>query len=189
MAEVASDRLQLRSTEIGWPLEELWISGQLLDRIDDDLELEHGSVVLMLDLAPNVLPWMAAHPTAEWVAQQLRLGKRPISWHNRPLTWPAWSASDRRVARFWSATYGLDEAVLEAVRSGQPVKVVEPTRQELVAQLGLELTVSSSHLRSILDSYWDHDWRREQRGGTSPEDQLWRAATALMEIEAALTDP
>jgi hypothetical protein len=172
MAEVATDGLQLRSSEIGWPLEELWISGQLLEPIDD---LEHGSVVLVFDLLPAALPWLAAHPTAEWVSEQLRLGKRPISWHNRPRTWPAWNASDRRVARFWSATSGVDEGVLEAVRSGEPTNVVEPSREELLAQLASELPVSSAHLRSVLDNYWDHDWRREQGGRTSPEDQLWRS--------------
>ena len=186
MAEIATDRLRLRSTEIGWPLEELWISGQLLDPIDD---VEHGSVVLVLDLMPDALPWLAAHPRAEWVGEQLRLGKRPIAWHNRPLAWPAWNVSDRRVTRFWSATSGLDEAIVEAVRCGEPASVVEPSRQELVSQLRLELSVSSSHLRSVVDLYWDHDWRRDQRGGTSPEDQLWRAATAVMEIEAALAEP
>lgn len=186
MAEVATDRLPLRSTEIGWPLEELWVSGELLESADD---VEHGSVVLVFDLLPDTLPWLAAHPTAEWVGEQLRLGKRPIAWHNRPLAWPAWNVSDRRVARFWSSTNGLDETVVDALHSGIPVNVVEPSRQELVAQLGVELYVSSSHLRSVLDTYWDHDWRRDQRGGTNPEDQLWRAATAVMDIEAALAEP
>lgn len=95
----------------------------------------------------NPLPWLAAHPTAEWVGEQLRLGKRPITWHNRSLGWPAWNVSDRRAARFWSATNGLDETVVDAVRSGIPVNVVEPSRQELVAQLGVELSISSSHLQ------------------------------------------
>jgi hypothetical protein len=185
MAEVATDQLQFRSSEIGWPLEELWVAGQLLEPID---ELEHGSVVLMLHLQPDELPWLAAHPQAEWVGEQLRLGKRPISWHNRPIGWPAWTYRDRRVARFWSATNGVDQAVIEALRSGDQVKVVEPSRDELDAQLRLELTVSRAHLRSILDSYWDHDWRRAHRGGTSPEDRLWRAATAVTEIESALAD-
>jgi hypothetical protein len=143
----------------------------------------------VLDLPPDALPWLAAHPTAEWVGEQHRLGKRPIAWHNRPLAWPAWTYRGRRVARFWSATNGLDEAVLEALRAGQAVNVVEPSREQLGAQLGLELTVSKGHLRSILDRYWDYDWRRSQRAGTSAEDQLWRAATAVMEIEAALSDP
>jgi hypothetical protein len=185
MAEVATDQLRFRSSEIGWPLEELWVSGQLLEPID---ELEHGSVVLILDLQPGELPWLAVHPKAEWVGEQLRLGKRPISWHNRSIAWPAWTYRDRRVARFWSATHGLDEAVIDGLRFGHPLNVVEPSSDELDAQLRLELIASRAHLRSILDSYWDHDWRRDHRSGTSPEDQLWRAATAVTEIESALAD-
>lgn len=45
-----------------------------------------------------------------------------------------------------------------------------------------------THLRSILDRYWDHEWRRANRHDTIPEDQLWRAATAVTEIEAAIDE-
>lgn len=45
LAEAASDRLPLVATDFGWPLEELWVTGALLDPVD---ELEHGSVVLMI---------------------------------------------------------------------------------------------------------------------------------------------
>lgn len=31
VAEVSSDRLRLRDTTIGWPLEELWVTGELLE--------------------------------------------------------------------------------------------------------------------------------------------------------------
>jgi hypothetical protein len=185
IAENASDHLRLRSTQIGWPLEELWVAGALLD---DDEQFDHGSVVLMIDLPPDELPWLAAHPTAEWIGQQLRLDKRPIAWHYRPLAWPAWTYRNPRVARFWSATNGLDEDLIEALRARRQVHAVEPSHADLAAQLELELIVSKVHLRSMLESYWDPDWRRDNRGSTSPEDQLWRAATAVTEIASALTD-
>lgn len=60
LTEAASDRLPLVATDFGWPLEELWVTGALLDPVD---ELEHGSVVLMIDLPPDELPWLAVHPT------------------------------------------------------------------------------------------------------------------------------
>jgi len=44
LADVASDGLRFVTTEIGWPLAEVWVTGTLLDPVD---ELEHGSVVLM----------------------------------------------------------------------------------------------------------------------------------------------
>ena len=185
LAEAASERLRFRSTELGWPLEELWVAGALLDSID---ELDHGSVVLMLDLPPDELPWLAAHPAAEWIGDQLRLGKRPLWWSYRPTAWPPWTYRDRRVARFWSATTGLDEELIEALRTQRPVTIVEPTQAQLVEQLGIELPAAKAHLRSILGHYWDHEWRRTNRHDTSPEDQLWRAATAVTEIEAAIDE-
>ena len=185
LADVASDGLRLAATEIGWPLAELWVTGALLDPVDD---LEHGSVVLMIDLPPDELPWLAVHPAAEWVGDQLRLGKRPLSWSYRPTAWPPWTYRHRRVARFWSATGGVDVGVIDALRTGRPPTVVEPEQGELRDQLGVEHAAAKAHLRAILDRYWDQDWRRANRRDTSPEDQLWRAAPAVTELEAALDE-
>lgn len=130
MATMANDRLALRDSEVGWPLEELWVGGELLELRSD---LEAGSVVLVLDLPPEELPWLAMHPAAEWVGAQLRLGKRPFFWSYRPVLWPAWNQRNRRVARFWSARSGIDTAVLDALRDGRvdEVPVVEPSTDEL----------------------------------------------------------
>lgn len=49
MATEATDMLRLRETDIGWPLEELWVTGDLLD-IGGELEV--GTVILLLDVAP-----------------------------------------------------------------------------------------------------------------------------------------
>ncbi len=36
-------------------------------------------------------------------------------------------------------------------------------------------------------SYWDGDWRRKHKGDNeSPEDHLWRAATAVEDMLQAL---
>ena len=72
-------------------------------------------------------------------------------------------------------------------RTASPT-VVEPARDELLDQLDIELAVSKAHLRSILDRYWDQEWRRANRRRTTPEDQLWRAATAVTEIETAIDE-
>ena len=85
MAGVASERLRLRETDIGWPLEELWVTGDLLGLADT---LEAGSVVLVLDVPAGELPWLARHPAGEWVGDQLRLGRRPMRWCYCPLLWP-----------------------------------------------------------------------------------------------------
>lgn len=185
MAEVATEQSQGSRSATGWPLTEMWVAGALLESSD---EIDHGTVVLMIDLPPDELPWLAVHPTAEWVGEQLRLGKRPMWWTYRPTAWPAWTYRNQRVARFWSASNGIETGLIDELRSGVVSDVIEPDRAELVEQVGVELEVSKAHLRSILDQYWDHDWRRHNRSHTSPEDQLWRAATAVTELEDALRE-
>lgn len=44
-AEVAFERMRLRDTNIGWPVEEMWVTGDLLGLADT---LEVGAVVLGL---------------------------------------------------------------------------------------------------------------------------------------------
>lgn len=188
MAEVASDRLQLRETDFGWPLEELWVTGDLLGFAES---VEVGSVVLVLDLPADELPWLALHPAGEWAGHELHLGKRPMRWSYRPLTWPVWNHTHRRLVRFWSAADGLDMGVIDALetRRFDGLVAAEPSKEHLVEQLQEELLVSRSHLRAMLHRYWDRDWRREHKGyDESPEDHLWRAASAVSEIQDALDD-
>jgi len=182
MATEATDLVRLRETDIGWPLEELWVAGDLLVT---GAELEVGSVILLLDVAPDELPWLAKHPAAESVGDRLRLGKRPMLWCYRPSVWPPWNARHRQVARVWTASTGLDDAAIEALRSGEELAVVEPSDDDLWAQLTEERQVSHSHLRRIVDEYWEPEWRRDHRRDRA-EDQLWRAAAGLVEIDDAL---
>jgi hypothetical protein len=188
MAEVATARLDLRDSAMGWPLEELWVSGELLGLSDS---VEAGWVVLVLDLPADELPWMARNPNGEWVGEQLRLGKRPMLWCYRPLAWPAWDHEHQRVARVWSADCSLDEGAIDALRTRRldRLEVVAPSRDELVAQVRLELAVSRTHLRSVLDRYWDEKWRRQHSGyGGPPEAHLWRAASAVADMAAVLDE-
>jgi hypothetical protein len=183
MAGVATARANLTQSAVEWPLCAMCIAGHLLERTE---EVDHATVVLMIDLPPDELPWLSVHPTGEWVGEQLRLGKRPMLWSYRPASWPAWTYRDRQVARFWSSSNGLESGLIDQLRSGVAADLIEPGQDELIEQIGVELEVSKAHLRSILDQYWDRDWRRSNRHHTSPEDQLWRAATALTELEDAL---
>ena len=183
MAEAATEHANLTQSPVDWPLSEMWVAGHLLERTE---EVDHGTVVLMIDLPPDELPWLAVHPTAEWVGEQLRLGKRPMLWSYRPAAWPAWTYRNPRVARFWSASDGLQSGLIDQLRSEATADLIEPERDELIEQIGVELEGSKAHLRSILDQYWDRDWRQSNRHHTSPEDQLWRAATAVTELEDAL---
>jgi hypothetical protein len=186
MAEAATDGLSLRTTDIRWPLTELWVAGDLLTLAST---LEHGAVVLMLDEPAEEMPWLAFNRAGEWVGHQLRLGKRPMLWWYRPNAWPAWNPAHRRMVRFWSDSDGLDQEVVSALRDRRldRLPIVEPTEAAFAEQLREELQVSRRHLREMLDRYWDRDWRREHKGyDESPEDHLWRAAQAVTEIGDAL---
>lgn len=184
MADVANEFLGFRDTTFGWPLEELWVGGNLLQFPH---ELEVGSVVLVLDLPVKKLPWLREQRDAGWVAERLRLGKRPYVWAYRPAGWPAWNCRDRRVVRFWSAGQGVHDEVIEVFsqRDAGALTVVEPSDEELDEQLRNELAVSWDHLRHVLDHYDDPPWRNGNRGYPS-DDPLWRAAQGVREIEDAL---
>lgn len=187
MAEVAAQWQELGDRG-RWPLSEMWVTGALLSFTDT---LESGAVVLVLDLPPEELPWLAIHPTGEAIGDQLRLGKRPFLWCYRPRAWPVWTYQHRRLARFWSADSGLDALTIEALQSRrlERLVIIEPSDDELAAQLRAELTVSREHLRSVLEDYWDRDWRRRHKGfDESPEGHLWRAATAVAEMLDALKE-
>jgi len=185
MAEEASGLLRLRETEIGWPLEELWAAGDLLG---DRETIEAGTVVLMVDVAPEELPWLAVHPVGEWVGERLGLGKRPFPWFYRPMLWPAWNPAHRRVARVWTAGDGVDAAALEALGTGgfDGVVVAEPSATQAREQFGVELVAARRHLHEILECYWDRDWGAEHRRPRRPEDHLWRSAQGVREIESAI---
>jgi hypothetical protein len=186
LASESADMVRLQSAELRWPLTELWVTGELLT---DAPTLEWASVVLVLDLPGEDVPWLALNPAGEWVGDRLRLGKRPLLWCYRPAVWPVWNHEHRRLVRYWSAGDGLDETVIDALRERQfdGLTIVEPTPTLLAEQLREEIAVSRRHLRATLDHYWDRDWRGEHKGfGVGPEDHLWRAAQAVTEMTDAL---
>ncbi len=153
--------------------------------------LDEASVVVVLDIPPEELPWLAINPAGEWAGDQLQLPKRPLRWCYRPLLRPVWNHEHRRLVRFWSADVGLDEGVIAALRDRrmERVEVVEPALDAFAEQLAEELAVSRRHLRGVLEGYWDRDWRRRHKGyDESPEDHLWRAAMAFSGMQDALDE-
>jgi hypothetical protein len=110
----------------------------------------------------------------------------------RPVAWPVWNPDHRRLVRFWTARHGIDDPTVEALRARRIVElaVVESTEDQLTAQLHEELAVSRHHLRAVLDGFWDPNWRRDHKGhDESPEDHLWRAATAITTSSTRSTTP
>jgi hypothetical protein len=183
MADAASGLVAGGPGPFRVPLVEMWVAGELLEAA---AELDQGDVILTFALPPEELPWLSLHPATDWIAREMRLGRRPMAWVDRPAAWPAWNCRYDRVVRFWTARDGLDEAVTEALRDGGPLDVIAPGPEAFVAQCRHELAMAKAHLRSIIEQYWDDDWRRANRHVTSPEDHLWRAAQAFLELDAAI---
>ena len=186
MGDAATELVERARSLGAAPLTDLGVTGDLLTWAD---ELDRGSVVLVLDLPPDQLTYLALEPAGEWVGAQLRLGKRPMAWSYRPAAWPVWNVRDRRLARFWTDAEGLDDAVIEALRERRfdGLAIVEPDDAEWAAQLEVELEASRRHLRDVLERYGDRDWRRAHTGyDESPEDHLWRAAQAVTDLLDAL---
>jgi hypothetical protein len=185
LVDIARDATRFDDlTYLDWPLREMWVGGDILDRPET---LDRVNLILMLDLPVDELPWLAIPPTEQVVVQLLRLPKLPVRRYTRPLAGPPWNPECRRVLRFWTLEAGLDEAVVEALRSGDRLDAVEPGPSEFLRQMEVELERSRAHLDAVLGHYWEHEWRLEHRGdGIHPEDHLWRAARAVRSIEAAI---
>ena len=189
-AGAASERLRFHDTDIGWPLDELWVTGELLGPTD---ALDAGAVVLVLDVPADELPWLAIHPVGEWIGDVLRLGKRP---YQLVVSAPRLAGLERRTPP--------PRAILDGTRrpGHRCHRGVADQTASTASQLQslrmrnwpinstAELAVSRRYLRAALDHYWDHDWRREHsRNGETPEDHLWRAAIAVEDIRKALDEP
>lgn len=126
MAEMGTEGVQRRESGMGWPVEELWVTDDLLGLSDT---MDAATVVLALDVPAEELPWLALYPAGERVGTELGLDKRPMSWCYRLIAWPVWNHQHRRLARFWSARDGLEKVVVAALgtrRFGQS-SVVEPS--------------------------------------------------------------
>ena len=58
---------------------------------------------------------------------------------------------------------------------------------ELAAQVLVERDVARRHLVTVTESFHDPGWRREHRGdGDYPENHLWSATAAYLELDDAL---
>jgi hypothetical protein len=169
---------------VEWPLREMWIGGEILDGPET---LDRVTVILMLDLPVDDLPWLAIPPEEQVVVQLLRLPKLPVRHFSRPIAEPPWNPRCRRVLRFWTLASGIDGAVVDGLVVGSRLDPVEPSEGEFVAQMRWELERSRAHLDSVLRRYWKHGWRAGHAGdGVHPEDHLWRAARAVRSIETAI---
>ena len=164
-----------------------YVFGRLLE---SDAQVERIELALVVAESFEIVPWMARPARLEALAETLRLPKLPVSWWWRPADWPVWNHSISRAVRFWSADGGRDQPALEGLAAGrlENVAVQAPAnRGELAVQLSIERDVARRHLVTVTESFYDPDWRREHRGGGSyPENDLWAATSAFLELDDTL---
>ena len=158
--------------------------------LESDAQLERIELALVVAEPPETVPWMARPAHLEALAESLRLPKLPASWWWRPADWPVWNHTISRAVRFWNADGGRDQRTLDGLAAGrlENVAVEEPAnRSELNAQMLVEHDVARQQLVTVTESFYDPDWRRNHRGGGAyPENHLWSAAAAFIELDDAL---
>ena len=168
-------------------LAELWVGGAVLGTAE---RIDTYDVVLVLDAPAAEIPWLALHPAGEWYGDRLRLTKVMAEWFLRSTEHGVHNHRLRELVRVWTPD-GPDEALIDRLRRGEltPTDISQPPDDAtLAAQLETELVQCRQHLATILDSYFDRDWRRAHKGyGVYPEEHLWRAAQAVRELTDALT--
>jgi len=166
-----------------------YVFGGLLDGPES---LDVVSVAFVVDLPVEEVPWRARSAALEALASLMRLDKVPVERVWRPADWPVWNHVIVGAVRFWSRADGIDEdvmALLTQQRFGDLTGVGPPNRERYLEQLRVERNASRRHLHHVLDRYHDREWQRAHRSSTMyPEDHLWWAADAFVELDDAIRD-
>jgi hypothetical protein len=164
-----------------------YVFGALLD---GDASLDRVEIALVVAEPPEVVSWMSRPAHLEALATLLRFTKLPLSWRWRPAEWPVWNHEVDRAVRVWTAAGGRDQRALDALAAGELEQVTiegPASTEELVAELLVERDVGRRFLATVTESFYDREWRREHRGdGVHPEDHLWWATAAFLELDDAV---
>lgn len=166
-------------------LHEAYVFGDVLDGADP---IECVQVAFTLNLPPEEVPWYSQPQGTPWLVDSLRLDKGGFAYWWRSRHEPVWNDVVREPVRFWSLE-GTEDAVLDALRdrrfSELPRLTASPV--ELRGRTEVELGRALGHLRAVHRAYWDHDWRKDHRGGGRyPEHHLWEAADGYLDLLEAV---
>jgi hypothetical protein len=158
--------------------------------LDGETDLERIELAFVVAEPATVVPWMARPAHLEALAALLRFTKLPLSWRWRPKEWPVWNHEIERALRVWIADDGRDQAALDALaaRRLNDVTFDAPASSDaLIAELLVERDVGRRHLATVTESFYDQGWRRDHRGeGVHPEDHLWWATAAFLDLDDAI---
>lgn len=167
-----------------------YVYGALLDGADD---LEWVELAVVVDEPAAAVPWLSRPAHLEAMARLLRFNKLPLVWRWRPAEWPVWNHQITRAACFWTIDSGRDQSVFDALsaQAGDHLSIIESgDAGALRAQAEIERAAARAHLAEVTAMFDDRDSRRDHTGdGDYPEDTLWAAATAFIELDDWLSPP
>jgi hypothetical protein len=172
-----------------WPADEpflleAYVFGDVLSGTDP---LDTVAVALVLNLPPEKVPWESSPQGTQWLADELRLSKGGFAYWWRSHLDRVPNHYIRGPVRFWSRE-GPDENVLQALaeRRFDDLPRVRIPAVERQRQLAADLQATLTHLRTVCDSYWDQNWRREHRGsGHCTDHVLWEAVHGYLDLRDA----
>ena len=163
------------------------------DLVEGHAEFERVQLVITVDEPADAIPWMARPPHLEAAGAMVRFDRLALDLTWRSNSWPTWNHRIVGPVRIWSATDGLDEAALAALKDPDPSGLdrERPANdEELLAQLYIEREVARRHFDNVLDQFYDRDWRGRHKNSqyVRPEDHLWWAAAGYRELDNAISE-
>ena len=161
-------------------LREAYVFGKVLTGADP---VECVEVAMVLNLPSRDVPWESQPRGTAWLVDHLRLDKGGYRYWWRSREDPVANHVIRGPVRFWSATDGSDEAVLQALAERRFADLPRTRAGPGRAHGAAELASALEHLRTVCGSYWEREWRREHRGiGRHPEDTLGEAVHGYLDL-------
>ncbi|KUL29194.1 DUF7711 family protein [Actinoplanes awajinensis] len=158
--------------------------------LDEPGDLDFVQVAFVLDLPPDDLPWHTQPQSCSSMPYFLQIDKGGVDRFWRSASRPVSNHRIVRPLRIWSREDGPDAVALDALRRGEAeeLRPAAPGAAELREQLTAELATSLAHLRRVEGSYWEREWRRDNRGGgTYPENHLWDATHGYLDLLDAIS--
>lgn len=168
-------------------LREAYVFGELLDGADP---IDHLKLAFVLNLPPEEMPWESQPRGTSWLVDSLRLDKGSFAYWWRSRHGPVWNHHIRGPVRFWSLD-GPDDTVLRALseRRLADLSPLAASQEDVRSRTATELDAALGHLRAMTETYWDREWRRDNRGnGRYPENHLWEAVYGYLDLLDAAND-
>ena len=140
--------------------------GEVLDGRDG---LDCVEIVLVINQPPAEVPLGARPESYFGLAQLLEVAKPWVMWYLRPSVWPVSDHRIRRPLRIWSVGGGPDIDALEALARGdaEPLRLPAQDASDARVQVADELVCRLAQLRTVIERYWDREWRSEHAATAS----------------------